>query len=184
VPGGSKNLVVTDSDEHDEEGHIIEDAETRTKMVQKRLLKKLPLIRQEIAQPLLYGSSDPEILLVCWGSLYGVIREIVDILSEDRKIAMLHFSEIYPFPVIEENSSPNPLPRGEGERGRVQFDYLRLLRNAKVTVCIEQNATGQFAQLFRAETGYAFSHAINRYDGRPFTVENLKGELDAFFGRL
>ena len=184
VPGDSESLVVTDSDEHDEEGHIIEDAETRVKMVQKRLLKKLPLIRQEIAQPFLYGSSAPEILLVCWGSLYGVIREVVDILSKDRKIAMLHFSEIYPFPLIEEKASPNPLTQGEGDRGWVKRDYLGLLKNAQMTVCIEQNATGQFARLFRAETGYAFTHSINKYDGRPFTVENLMGELHAFFGRL
>ncbi len=45
VPGDSKHLIVTDSDEHDEEGHIIEDAETRVRMVEKRLLRKLPLIR-------------------------------------------------------------------------------------------------------------------------------------------
>jgi 2-oxoglutarate ferredoxin oxidoreductase subunit alpha len=121
---------------------------------------------------------------VCWGSLYGVIREVVDILSKERKIAMLHFSEIYPFPLIEENASPNPLPQGEGDRGWVKRDYLGLLKNAQMTVCIEQNATGQFARLFRAETGYAFTHSINKYDGRPFTVENLMGELHAFFGRL
>lgn len=30
IPGDSRHLVVTDSDEHDEEGHLIEDAETRT----------------------------------------------------------------------------------------------------------------------------------------------------------
>ncbi len=41
IPGeAGKHLVVADSDEHDEEGHIIEDSETRIKMVQKRLLKK------------------------------------------------------------------------------------------------------------------------------------------------
>lgn len=98
VPGDSQHLVVTDSDEHDEEGHIVEDAETRIKMVEKRLFKKLPLIRQEIEPPLLYGDSQPEIVLVGWGSTYGVMKEAVDVISEDRSIAMLHFSEIYPFP--------------------------------------------------------------------------------------
>ena len=49
VPGQSECLVVDDSDEHDEEGHLIEDSLTRTRMVEKRLLKKLPLIRAEIA---------------------------------------------------------------------------------------------------------------------------------------
>ncbi|TNF53408.1 2-oxoacid:acceptor oxidoreductase subunit alpha, partial [bacterium] len=63
IPGESHHLVVTDSDEHDEEGHIIEDTETRIKMVEKRLLKKLPLIRQEVDPPLLYGDTHPEIVL-------------------------------------------------------------------------------------------------------------------------
>ncbi len=159
IPGDSRNLVVTDSDEHDEEGHIIEDAETRVKMVQKRLIKKLPLIKQEIAPPLLYGSNNPDIILVCWGSLYGVIREAVDVLSKEKKVAMLHFSEVYPFPFMD------------------RFDYLALLNDTKISVCIEQNATGQFSRLFRSETGYKFTYTINKYDGRPFMVEELLREV-------
>ena len=38
-PGNRDALVVADSDEHDEAGHLIEDAETRTKMMDKRLRK-------------------------------------------------------------------------------------------------------------------------------------------------
>jgi 2-oxoglutarate ferredoxin oxidoreductase subunit alpha len=166
VPGDSKHLVVADSDEHDEEGHIIEDAETRIKMVEKRLLKKMPLIRQEIGQPLLYGSSYPEILLVGWGSTYGAMKEVIDILSKNKNIAMLHFSEIYPFPSSDKS------------------EYLAMLNNAKLTICIEHNATGQFANLMRAETGYEFTERIHRYDGRPFTLENLLGEINAVTGRL
>ena len=156
IPGDSKHLVVTDSDEHDEEGHIIEDAETRIKMVQKRLFKKLSLIQQEIAPPTFYGDSSPEIVIVGWGSTYGVMKEAVDNLSKNKDIAMLHFSEIYPFSL-----PAAPLP------------YLTLLNEAKLTICIENNATGQFARLLRSETGYEFKYRINKYDGRPFTVENL-----------
>lgn len=163
VPGESgKHLVVTDSDEHDEEGHIIEDSGTRIEMVRKRLLEKLPLIRKEIEAPYLYGDASPKIVLVGHGSTYGVIREVVDIFSREQKISMLHFSEIYPLP----------------ERDR--FDYLELLEKADLVVCIENNATGQFAKLFRAETGFEFKQLITRYDGRPFTVENLKEELHAY----
>ena len=46
VPGCSERLVVADSDEHDEEGHLTEDAPIRMRMVQKRLLDKLPAIRK------------------------------------------------------------------------------------------------------------------------------------------
>ena len=139
VPGDSTHLVVTDSDEHSEEGHIIEDAETRVKMVHKRLFQKMPLITKEISPPLLYGDPHPEVVIVGWGSTYGVMKEAIDILSKEKKIAMLHFSEIYPFP------------------GTEQLDYLALLKNAQTTICIENNATGQFAKLMRAETGYEFT---------------------------
>ena len=163
VPGESgKHLVVADSDEHDEEGHIIEDSETRIKMVQKRLLKKLPLIKKEIEAPILYGDSSPKIVLVGHGSTYGVIKEVVDTISKDQKVAMMHFSQIYPLP----------------EQDR--FDYIELLKNADLTICIENNASGQFAKLIRIETGFELSHQISRYDGRPFTIENLKEELHAY----
>jgi len=163
VPGESgKHLVVADSDEHDEEGHIIEDGETRIRMVQKRLFKKLPLIKKEIEAPLLYGDSSPKIVLVGHGSTYGVIKEVVDTIPKEQKVAMMHFSQIYPFPEQD------------------KFDYIELLKNADLTICIENNATGQFARLIRAETGFEFSHQISKYDGRPFTIENLKEELHAY----
>ncbi len=212
IPGDSKHLVVTDSDEHDEEGHIVEDAETRVKMVQKRLLKKLPLIKEEIDPPVLYGDSNPEIVIVGWGSTYGIMKEAVDALSKNppippltkggdqlnpplekgdrggfsvKKIAMLHFSEIYPFPLFDKDyPSPIPLSQGEGARGRVEFDYLTLLNTAKLTICIENNAMGQFARLMRTETGFEFKHKINKFDGRPFILEGLIGELNAYIAGL
>jgi len=166
IPGESKHLVVTDSDEHDEEGHIIEDAETRIKMVNKRLFKKLTHIKQEIEPPLLYGKGSPDIVIVGWGSTYGVIKEAVDALSKDNNIAMLHFSEINPFPSTD------------------KFDYWKVLKNAKRIICIENNATGQFARLMRTETGFEFKTKINKYDGRPFMLENLIGEINDYIGRL
>jgi 2-oxoglutarate ferredoxin oxidoreductase subunit alpha len=172
MPGDARHVVVTDSDEHDEEGHIVEDAETRIRMVDKRLFKKLPLIRKEINPPSPYGSENPEIIVVGWGSTYGIMREAVDVLAKDRSIAMLHFSELYPFP------SPTPLPGREGVKGEV--DFLESLKRARLTICVEQNATGQFARLMRAETGYQFDAKINKYDGRPFLVEELMGELNGY----
>jgi 2-oxoglutarate ferredoxin oxidoreductase subunit alpha len=161
IPGDAKHLVVIDSDEHDEEGHIVEDAETRIKMVNKRLFKKLPLLRKEIEPPSFYGHSDPEIVIAGWGSTYGVMKEAIDELSANWDIAMLHFSEIYPFPPTN------------------KFNYMKALKDAKMTICVENNATGQFARLMKAETGYTFNRLINKYDGRPFTVETLIGEIDA-----
>jgi 2-oxoglutarate ferredoxin oxidoreductase subunit alpha len=159
VPGDALHVVITDSDEHDEEGHIIEDAPTRIKMMEKRL-GKLASIKGEMSPPLLYGSEKPEIVIAGWGSTYGVLREAVDALTgKGRKAAMLFFSELY------------PLPDG---------DYMKVLEGAKVSLCAETNATGQFAALLRAETGFAFTGSIRKYDGRPFTVDCILGELDAY----
>jgi 2-oxoglutarate ferredoxin oxidoreductase subunit alpha len=166
VPGEAPHLVVTDSDEHDETGHIAEDAATRIAMVNKRLLKKLPLIKQEIAPPSLYGAPDPQVVLTGWGSTYGVMKEAVDALSKTHGIAMLHFSEVFPL--------PHPEP----------FDYIRVLRSAKNTICIEHNATGQFERLLRADQGYEFGAHIRRYDGRPFLLEELVREIIAKCGEL
>jgi 2-oxoglutarate/2-oxoacid ferredoxin oxidoreductase subunit alpha len=161
VPGESEHLVVVDSDEHDEDGHIVEDGATRIRMVEKRLLKKLALLRGEISPPELYGAEKPETVLIGYGSTHGVMKEAVDILEKKRSIAMLHFSEIYPFPPTD------------------AFDYLHLLRGARHTLCVELNATGQFARLLRAETGFVCSGRINRYDGRPFTTDELMAEVQA-----
>jgi 2-oxoglutarate ferredoxin oxidoreductase subunit alpha len=162
VPGEARHVVVTDSDEHDEDGHLTEDGETRTQMVIKRLFQKLLYIRREMTPPSLYGSEKPEIIIAGWGSTYGVMKDAVDVLSKDKKIAMLHFSEVYPFPDEE--------------------TWLETLRKARLSICVENNATGQFAGLVRVETGYVFDTIVNRYDGRPFLTEELIGELNACIG--
>jgi 2-oxoglutarate ferredoxin oxidoreductase subunit alpha len=166
VPGDAEHLVVTDSDEHDEDGHIIEDAETRGKMVEKRYVKKMPSIRQEIEPPLIYGGEMPEIVLVGWGSNYGVMREAVDSLSSRAKMGMVHFSELYPFPPTDES------------------DFMKVIRDAKLAICVENNVSGRFAWLTRAETGFEFKAQINKYDGRPFLLEELVEEIDGHIRRL
>ncbi|MDX9715061.1 MAG: 2-oxoacid:acceptor oxidoreductase subunit alpha [Dissulfurispiraceae bacterium] len=161
VPGASEHLVVVDSDEHSEEGHIIEDAETRIAMVNKRLHKKMPLIIEEISGPLVYGSKDPELVLTGWGSTYGPLKEAVDVLSKKMRVALVHFQEIYPLPSDEHSA------------------YLDTIRSARISICVENNATSQFAFLLRAEKGMDFTHHINRFDGRPFILESILEEISA-----
>jgi 2-oxoglutarate ferredoxin oxidoreductase subunit alpha len=164
IPGDAKHVVVTDSDEHNEDGHLIEDAATRNRMMDKRLFKKMPLIQNEISPPSHYGSDKPEIVMAGWGSTCGLMKESVDTLLNKHKIAMLHFSEIYPLPLTG------------------KFDYMKMLKDARMTICFEQNATSQFARLVKAETGYTFNKLITRYDGRPYLLEELTGEIDAIIG--
>jgi len=147
-PGQSKALVMTDADEHDEAGHLIEDAGMRTAQVQKRL-RKLFSLKKEIDPPKLYGPKKAETTLIGWGSTFGAIHEAVDILrKEGASVNMLHLNELWPF---QAEAVADVI-------GRSHHSYV-----------IENNATGQLAKLIRAETGKEVSGRILKYDGRPFS---------------
>ena len=156
LPGDKDALVVADSDEHNESGHIIEDAETRTKMVDKRF-RKLTQLKQEIIQPRFYGTEKADTLLIGWGSTYGVIKESVDILNKNGgNCSLLHLNQIWPFPVEAVSTA---------------------IKNAQHCYVIENNATGQLAGLIQRETGLSSNGNILKYDGRPFTPDIIMREL-------
>lgn len=160
IPGFGDGLVVVDSDEHDEEGHITEDLNLRTKMVEKRL-KKLEGIKKEVVPPELIGPSDYKILVIGWGSTYGPIKEALDKLKSNE-IAFLYFKQVYP---LYENT-------------------LNYLEKAQKTIIFENNANSQFGNLIKLETGFEVHRKALKYNGMPFSVEevmerlkNLKEEL-------
>ncbi len=157
LPGQFENeVVLVDSDEHDENGNIIEDASTRRAMVEKRR-RKLKGLAEEMDEPDLYGDPHPEVLLIGWGSTYGVIREAVDALSAlGTKTAMLHFSDLWPLP---------------------QKRLRSLLAEVDKSYCIENNSGGQLAALIRRETGLAPGGSILKYDGRPFLPREIVEEV-------
>ncbi|MDD5127938.1 MAG: 2-oxoacid:acceptor oxidoreductase subunit alpha, partial [Dehalococcoidales bacterium] len=160
LPGQGKALVVTDSDEHDEAGHIIEDAATRNMMAEKRL-RKLNGLRQEIRPPMVNKTKKTEFNLIGWGSTCGAIEEAVRLLKEDGVAANhVHFSEIWPFPAEATAAA---------------------LGNGAKSVVVESNATAQMAHLIRRETGIKVDGNILRYDGRPispqYIIDHLKKEV-------
>ncbi len=147
-PGMSEALVVTDGDEHGEDGHLIEDGGIRSSQMDKRLRKHGGL-KDEISEPITYGAPEPGITLVSWGSTYGAVREAVDLLNDDGlRVSMLHLSELWPFP---RDAVTEALARG-------QTNYV-----------VESNASGQMSRLIRVETGIASDGLMLKYDGRPFT---------------
>ncbi|MDY6912617.1 MAG: 2-oxoacid:acceptor oxidoreductase subunit alpha, partial [Chloroflexota bacterium] len=138
LPGGSA-LVATDSDAHGEEGHIIEDAETRTLMMLKRM-RKLEGLAREISPPRVYGPPSAEITLVGWGSTYGALRETVDILrGEGMDVNHLHLTELWPFPAQA---------------------VTEVLSKSRQIFVAEINAVGQMAELIRSQTGIKESGLI------------------------
>jgi 2-oxoglutarate ferredoxin oxidoreductase subunit alpha len=156
VPLQGKALVVADSDEHDEAGHMIEDAELRRLMMLKRL-KKYEGIRGEINQPFLEKKIGAELTLVGWGSTYGAIKEAANLLEKwGVKVNTLHLNEVWPLP-------------GEAVASALGI--------TKRNIVIENNATGQLAHLIAAETGIKVSGSLLKFDGRPFTPEYILREL-------
>jgi 2-oxoglutarate ferredoxin oxidoreductase subunit alpha len=44
-------------------------------------------------------------------------------------------------------------------------------------VIVENNGTAQFGQLIRMQTGFDMDHKILKYNGLPFSVEELEERL-------
>lgn len=152
VPGHPKAVYATASDEHDEHGHITEDMENRARMMQKRM-RKLETARQEIRPPTRHGPEGASVVLVGWGSTYGVLREVVDRL--DGKARMVHFHDLWPFPADAAAEA---------------------LKGGKIVV-VENNYTGQFARLLQSETCIKVDRQLSRYDGRAFSPEDILADL-------
>jgi len=156
LPGMSEHLVVVDSDEHHETGHITEDLSVRGRMVEKRL-RKGEGMRGEVVPPEAKGPEKPELLLVSWGSSKGAVEEAASRMrAEGRKVATLHFSQVWPL---------------------VGEQFMARLEEAGEAVCVEGNAVGQLARLIRRETGFVFHRRLSRYDGLPFTPEEILRQL-------
>jgi 2-oxoglutarate ferredoxin oxidoreductase subunit alpha len=156
-PGQKLGLVVTDSDEHTEDGHITELADVKIRNVNKRF-RKLEILRKEIGTPFVYGSKDADTLLISWGSTFGALKEATRILNDQgSNVKMLHLSEIWPFPV------------------EAVSNELKISDNS---ISVESNSTGQMAHLIRAETGVEVDKKILRFDGRPITPQYIVREFE------
>ena len=148
----SSELVIADSDEHTQDGHLTEDLSVRISMVEKRL-RKIDGLESEVVGPEFIGAAGPETLFVSWGSSRGSVIEAADILAgRGRSVATLNFLQVWP--LIPEN-------------------FVSILEAAKDVVAVEGNATGQFARLIRRETGFHIKKVIHRFDGLPITPKYI-----------
>ena len=150
-PGQGRALVVSTGDEHDESGHISEEAKNRTQMVDKRWRK----LEHLEAGPGLEADiqEDAAIVLLGWGSTYGAIREAAERLrAEGERISWVQLHRLWPFPSEE---------------------LTGLLRGHEHVVVIENNSMGQMARLMRMETGIQATEQIHKYDGRPFSPQDI-----------
>ncbi|MFW9906897.1 MAG: 2-oxoacid:acceptor oxidoreductase subunit alpha [Candidatus Thorarchaeota archaeon] len=156
IPGFGSGLVNADSDEHDEDGHITEDVHViRPKMVQKRLFKRLELLRRDFIEPELIGNKEYKTLVIGWGSTYGVIKESVENIRR-HDLAFIYFKQIY------------PLNEKVGE----------ILRKAEKTIILENNATSQFSKVLKLELDFDVDEKFLKYNGMPFSVEEVTAFIE------
>lgn len=153
IPGKKDIVSQSNSYEHLEDGHSTEDNEMRTKQVDKRNNKTLTYFKNDFKGPNIYGNLDNvEIVLVGWGSTKGPMIEAMESLSQDNKIAIIHFSYIYPLnreivaPYFKEN---------------------------KRYILIENNSMAQFGRLLLQETGIEIKEKLLKYDGKMFYTEEI-----------
>lgn len=148
VPGEGSPVRATGY-EHNEEGYTSEEAEETKRMNDKRWAK-LPFLQKEIGrlQPVrTYGQGKN--LIIGWGSTKGAI---LDSLTDLPGYRFLQISYLSPFPSRQ---------------------VLAELKKAKKIVLVENNVTGLLGQVIREQTGVAIDKKVLKYDGRPFTPEDI-----------
>ncbi len=164
IPGVPGYTHVVSSDEHDEDGVLISDEYTNTvkrrAMMEKRM-RKMDGVAESVPLPQLRGPAKADVTLIGWGSTYGVIDEACELLREMGILAN-HLPIRWLVPL-----------HGDA--------ILDLLKDAKQTIIVENNYSGQFARYLRSETSFVASGHIRKYDGEPFMphhiVEAVKEQL-------
>ena len=156
VPGQEGGIFWTTTDEHDQRGHITENPENRIQMMDKRM-GKLQLAAKEIParrQVRLYGPENADATIVGWGTTKGSILDAMEILEKEDglKVNFLQVRLLRPFPVEE---------------------VTKVLSRAKRTLLVEENYSGQLGDLIREQTGIDVGQRLVKYDGRPFSEEEL-----------
>jgi 2-oxoglutarate ferredoxin oxidoreductase subunit alpha len=156
VPHHPNGIYLALGNEHTEEGRVDEEIENRILQMNKRM-RKMEVLKSRLEGPTRYGANEADISLICWGSTYGPIRETVDRLSrQGLNVNMLHFSDLWPFPE---------------EKTMETFSRVRR------AILIENNYSGQFGRLLRGSTGIVPDKKILKYDGRPFSADQIIDRL-------
>lgn len=164
---GSGAITWYTGDEHNEWGHITEDAINRLEMYEKRW-RKLEIIDREIPEEeraILHGEGS-DFLLIGWGSVKGVALEALEVLERmGYEGSFLQIKVFQPFP---SRLVSKILSRYDPER----------------IIDIENNIMGQAAALIAMNTGFTVRKFILKYTGRPMYVMEVVGAItDVLEGR-
>jgi 2-oxoglutarate ferredoxin oxidoreductase subunit alpha len=152
-PGTKNGLHHVTGVEHDETGKPSENPTNRDEQMDKRL-RKLNGLRITNAVIKDAPHQDADVLLVGFNSTYGVIKEARERLEADGiKVNQAHLRQVHPFPTDE-------------------IDIM--INKAKKVLVIENNATGQLANIIKMNTGQNRKiTSVLKYDGNPFIPKEI-----------
>jgi 2-oxoglutarate/2-oxoacid ferredoxin oxidoreductase subunit alpha len=107
--------------------------------------------------PKTFGNPDSDITIVGWGSTKGVILEVMERFRQEDGIdlKLMQVVDIWPFP---------------------DQAVADVLHTSRQVVVVENNFTGQMANLVRQQTGIECSKVV-KYNGAPFSPEELYQRL-------
>jgi len=152
-PGDPRGFVKATSYEHDENGITTEVASEISSMQEKRLSKRRGLEKEveSFKAVEVYGKSESPVALISWGSTKGACME----LALEMGLRLVQPLVLEPFPVKQ---------------------VRKALGDAEKIIGVELNATGELCDLLACH-GINVDHRILKYDGRPFSIEELRRKL-------
>jgi len=152
-PPQKGQAIKTNSYMHDQQGITSEEPGITREMSEKRRIKGQSLAREmeEYETVKVYGQTSSKTALLCWGSNKGVCVEAAERLGL-RAVQVLALS---PFP---------------------EKRLIDALQGVERLLAVECNSTGQLADIARC-WGIKIDDRISKYDGRPFSREDLLHSL-------
>jgi 2-oxoglutarate ferredoxin oxidoreductase subunit alpha len=137
---------------HDQHGITTEDPLIATDMSNKRLIKGQSLASELEKYETIKVSGTGKIALLCWGSNKGVCEEI----AQKKGLKVIQILVQSPFPVGQLSGAVDGIEK---------------------VIAVECNSTGQLAKLC-GFYGFPADKLILKYDGRPFSLEDLELRLE------
>ena len=161
IPGVKNGIHHVTGVEHDETGKPSEGAINRNLQMDKRF-RKVEKIKFDIPVYKNAPHDEADLLIIGFNSTRGAIEEAMGRLQkEGMKVNHAHIRLIHPFPTDE---------------------LLPLVRTAKKIAVVENNATGQLANIIKMNVGYNEKiNKILKYDGNPFLPHEVHTKCKELF---
>lgn len=153
VPGMKNGIHHVTGVEHNEQGKPSEDPTNRNNQMNKRLTK-LDTLHENFSNPIHTNAphEEPDLLIIGFNSTRGTIEEILPRFNADGlKVNHAQIRLIHPFP--SEELQP-------------------LMDSAKKIVVVENNATGQLANIIKMNSCNTLENIL-KYDGNPFLPSEI-----------